>query len=283
MEKLNYLNLGCGSKFHKDWVNLDMTSDSPHVIAANLLKGIPFPDNSFDVIYHSQVLEHILKDKAHDFIKECYRVLKPNGIIRIVVPDLENIVNEYKKFLNECLENPNDLSAANYDWIKLEMYDQTVRNYSGGQMAEFLKQPHVVNEKYIIDRIGFVGRGIRNDYLNLETNNNIFIRVKKSFSSVIFFKKAIRFIFRKIKQKIKFIQPSEASKIGEFRLGGEIHMWMYDRYSLSRLLSECGFEQITVKTPIESNIPKWNDYELDVKDGLIYDPTSLFVEARKRL
>lgn len=282
MEKLNYLNVGCGSKFHKDWVNLDMTSNSTDVIAANLLNGIPFPDKSFDVVYHSQVLEHIPKEKAYNFIKECFRVLKPDGIIRVVVPDLENIVDEYKKFLNECLENPNDQSAANYDWIKLEMYDQTVRNYSGGQMAEFLKQPHVINEKYIIDRIGFVGRSIRNSYLSKDTGNTVAGNFKKAFSSVTLFQKAVRYIFRKIKQKMKFIQPSEISKIGAFRLGGEIHMWMYDRYSLSRLLKDCGFEEISVKSPFESTIPKWKEYELDVKDGLIYDPTSLFVEARKK-
>lgn len=52
-----------------------------------------------------------------------------------------------KSFLNENTENQNDISTANYDWIMLEMYDQTVRNYSGGQMAEFLKQPHLINEK----------------------------------------------------------------------------------------------------------------------------------------
>lgn len=282
MEKLNYLNLGCGSKFHKDWVNVDMKSSSTDVIAANLLNGIPFPDESFDVVYHSQVLEHIPKEKAYNFIKECYRVLKPEGIIRVVVPDLENIVDEYKKFLNESLENSNDLSAANYDWIMLEMYDQTVRNYSGGQMEEFLKQPHVINEKYIIDRIGFVGRSIRNSYISGDTGNTVSGNFKKAFSSVSLFKKAVRYIIRKIKQKIKYIQPSEISKIGAFRLGGEIHMWMYDRYSLSRLLKDCGFEEISVKSPFESTIPKWKEYELDVKDGLIYDPTSLFIEARKK-
>ncbi len=275
MTKLNYLNVGCGNKFHKDWVNVDMTSSSTDVIVANLLKGIPFPDKSFDVVYHSQVLEHFPKEKAKNFIKECFRVLKPDGIIRVVVPDLENIVDEYKKFLNENIENPNDLSAANYDWIMLEMYDQTVRNYSGGQMAEFLKQPHVINEKYVIDRIGFVGKSIRNSYLSGNTFSGNF---KKAFSSVLIFKKAVKYIFRKIRHKT----TSETSKIGAFRLGGEIHMWMYDRYSLSRLLKNCGFEEVSIKSPFESGIPKWKEYELDIKDDLVYDPTSLFVEARKK-
>lgn len=275
MTKLNYLNVGCGNKLHKDWVNVDMASNSKDVVVANLLKGIPFPDESFDVVYHSQVLEHFPKEKAQNFIKECFRVLKPDGIIRVVVPDLENIVDEYKRFLNENIENPSDLSAANYDWIMLEMYDQTVRNSSGGQMAEFIKQPDVLNEKYVIDRIGFTGRSIRNNYLS---RNNVSTNPEKVSSVLSLSKKAVKSVFRKLRRNNK----SEISKIGAFRLGGEIHMWMYDRYSLSRLLKNCGFEEVSIKSPSESGIPKWDDYELDIKDGLVYDPTSLFVEARKK-
>ena len=99
MGKLNYLNLGCGKRYHKDWVNVDMYSDTPDVMAYNLLKGIPFSDNHFEVVYHAQVLEHSPKDDAPGFIKECFRVLKPGGVIRIVVPDLEGIVTEYLKYL----------------------------------------------------------------------------------------------------------------------------------------------------------------------------------------
>jgi predicted SAM-dependent methyltransferase len=275
MEKLNYLNVGCGNKFHKAWFNVDMTSNSVDVIATNLLKGIPFPDNHFDVVYHSQVLEHIPKEKAQDFIKECYRVLKNDGIIRVVVPDLENIVDEYKKNLKENLENPQMLSEANYDWILIEMFDQTVRNYAGGHMAKFLNQPHIANEKYVIDRIGFVGNSIRNNYLSGNTSK---ITLKQVFSNKLLFKKAINYIFKKIKNPM----PSEASTIGAFRIGGEVHMWMYDRYSLSRLLKSCGFVDVSVKTPFESDIPQWKDYELDVKDGMVYDPVGLFVEARKK-
>jgi len=269
--KLNYLNLGCGNKFHKDWINVDMASNSPEVIAANLIKGIPFPDNTFDVVYHSQVLEHFPKDKAPGFIKECFRVLKPGGIIRVVVPDLENIVDEYKKFLNENIENPTELSASNYDWIMLELYDQTVRTYSGGQMADYLRQPDIINEDYVLDRIGFIGANIRNSFLGKTGRNN----EKKSLFSRV--KSSGRNILRNISNKL----GSEKSKVGAFRMGGEIHMWMYDRYSLSRLLKNCGFSEVAVKSPFESAIPNWQDYELDVKGDLVYDPKSLFIEAVK--
>jgi len=58
-------------------------------------------------------------------------------------------------------------------------------------------------------------------------------------------------------------------------------MWMYDRHSLSKLLKEIGFVATEVKTPLTSNIPHWNKYELDEKNGAIFDPTSLFMEAKK--
>lgn len=276
MSKLNYLNVGCGNKFHKEWVNVDMASCSPYVESYNLLKGIPFPDDRFDVVYHSQVLEHFPKEKASDFMNECFRVLKPGGTIRVVVPDLENIVTEYINNLNENINNPSKHAEANYDWILLEMYDQSVRNYSGGQMLEFLRKPNLINEKYTFDRIGYVGKFIRNDLLEKKGGE------KKSYNMMaklkrVGMKNAIKYIVRKLRN----LFSSEAKKVGEFRLGGEIHMWMYDRFSLSRLLKESGFKNIEVKSPYESNIADWGEYELDVVDGGVYDPTSLFVEARK--
>ena len=96
-----------------------MVSHSPHVRQANLLKCIAYPTNQFDVVYHSQVLEHFPKDAAPDFIAECYRILKPGGILRIVLPDLQNIITEYQKQLAILKENPTPESQANYDWIML--------------------------------------------------------------------------------------------------------------------------------------------------------------------
>lgn len=226
MSKLNCLNVGCGNKFHPEWINIDMNSKSPYVKSHNLLKGIPFPNNKFDVVYHSQVLEHFPREKAPDFIKECFRVMKPGGTMRVVVPDLENSVKEYLKYLHENIENPSKKAEANYDWIMLEMYEQTVRNYSGGQMAKFLRQPELINEDYVINRIGYVGKSIRNNYLSTAEKR------QKTRNLLTIAKRVPRYILR----RIRHFFSSEEKRIGAFRLGGEIHMWMYDRYSLSRLL-----------------------------------------------
>ena len=76
-------------------------------------------------------------------------------------------------------------------------------------------------------------------------------------------------------------QESKALKIGQFRLGGEIHQWMYDRYSLSELLSQVGFTEIKVCSAFESEIQTWETYQLDVINGEVRKPDSLFMEARK--
>jgi predicted SAM-dependent methyltransferase len=274
MGNLNYLNVGCGSKFHKDWVNIDMVSYSPHVKTCNLIKGIPYPDNQFDVVYHSQVLEHIPREHAAKFINECFRVIKPGGIIRIVVPDLENIVNEYQKHLKQNLENPTEHSEANYEWNVMELYDQAVSNYRGGQVTKHLSQIKLVNEKYIMDRMGHSG---------MNTRKNQLMSTKEKINKVLGSREVQLKAVRLVLSKVRDFFSSKHAKIGAHRLGGEVHYWMYDRYSLSMLLKSCGFVNTEVKNPFESNIPNWSDYELDIRNGIVYDPISLFMEARKPL
>lgn len=270
--KRSYLNLGCGNKYHKDWTNVDITSKSPYVIPHNLQTGIPFSDNQFDVVYHSQFLEHFPKEKAADFLRECLRVLRPGGIMRVVVPDLENIVTEYVRLLRENIENPSDLAAADYDWIMLEMYDQTVRNYCGGQMGRFLQQSIIINEQYISERTGYFWENYKEKRYKHEINNT-----RPTILTLIndFKEKTI--------YKIKRIFSSEEKAIGCFRLSGENHMWMYDRYSLSRILHQVGFEAIEIKNPFESGIVGWDEFGLDLKNGIPFDPTSLFMEAKRPL
>ncbi|ETR69785.1 MAG: hypothetical protein OMM_09304 [Candidatus Magnetoglobus multicellularis str. Araruama] len=76
-----------------------------------MFHGIPYADYSVDVVYHSHVLEHMPRQFAPVFIQECFRVLKIGGIIRVAVPDLERIVREYLKNLEQALND--DEQAAN--------------------------------------------------------------------------------------------------------------------------------------------------------------------------
>src|SRR6185436_17770630 len=67
----------------------------PKIIAWDLRYGIPFPDGVFDCVYHSHFLEHLPKNGAPAFLKECYRVLKPGGTIRVAVPNLSYWADRY--------------------------------------------------------------------------------------------------------------------------------------------------------------------------------------------
>jgi len=273
---MKYLNIGCGSHYsvNPEWTNIDFISNENAVIAHNLLDGIPFGDQIFDFAYHSHVLEHFSKKDGEIFLLECYRILKPGGILRIAIPDLETIVRHYLSFLENGLEKPsNEIMRANYNWILLEMYDQTVRNQSGGQMLEYLAQDQISNEAFIYERIGQEGIELRK---NLIDNNN-----KGSLKKT--FRMRLSRIYRSAK-KILQVGPrySQYYKIGQFRLGVEIHQWMYDRYSLSFLLKECGFSDIVIRDAFKSYLENWNEYGLDGNNGIVRKPDSLFIEAIKK-
>lgn len=271
MSKLNYLNLGCGAKFHKDWTNVDFISTGEQVIAHNLLAGVPFPDNKFDVVYHSHVLEHFPKDKAFTFIKECHRVLKSGGIIRVAIPDLEQIARNYLKYLEDSLNNV-PKAAEKYEWSLLEMYDQVVRNEGGGEMIPFIQDESKQVDDFLLARNGQEVK-LLIDNMRKKSEPVSPTKTKTSFNLVGRIKnKLVRTLLKEDYQKLK---------VAKFRSEGEIHQWMYDRYSLKQLLEKCGFKDVKVVTAFTSDIPNWNSYELDGKDGQIRKPDSLFMEARK--
>lgn len=68
-------------------------------------------------------------------------------------------------------------------------------------------------------------------------------------------------------------------RLGRFRRSGEIHLWMYDRYSLGRLFHKAGFEAVKERGADESSIPAFETFCLEVVDGRVRKPDSLFVEA----
>lgn len=131
---MRMLNIACGSRYHKDWINIDFYPQE-NVLKVNVLKGLPFDNDLFDVVYSSHFLEHLTPEQADFVLSEIYRILKPGGIIRIVVPDLENICKEYLRILD--LVRKDSSYDEFYEWIVIELIDQLVRVKSGGKMLEF--------------------------------------------------------------------------------------------------------------------------------------------------
>jgi SAM-dependent methyltransferase len=273
------LNVGCGTRVHPAWTNVDMTVTAPGVIAADLTRGIPFPDNRFDVVYHSHVLEHFRREDAARFMAECRRVLRPGGVVRVVVPDLEQIARLYLQKLDAAASAPDSQAAAvEYDWILLEMFDQTVREEPGGGMWRFLMQEPLPARDFVAGRIG------NHALPNAAASNAPAVRgglASRLLGRLLQWRRYPHFA-REALARVVLGGDHASLRVGRFRRSGEVHQWMYDRYSLTRLLASCGYEQARQVGPTESAIPDWRSNNLDTEpDGTVYKPDSLFVEARK--
>lgn len=281
---MNYLNLGCGRRFYPNWTNVDFTSTGEGVIAHNLTQGIPFPDASFNVVYHSHVLEHFSIAQAETFLQECYRVLLPQGVLRVVVPDLEQIARTYLKAL-ELASSSSQEWAANYEWILLEMYDQVARNNPGGEMVAYLSKEHIVNANFIRERCGYEAKNLIEI---AQQQRNKLQPVSGQVGQPKHLLKEIYRLLRYPKHRREFLLRLMLGKeyshlqVGRFRQSGEVHQWMYDRYSLALLLEKNGLKNIIQRTATESYIPDWTSFNLDTElDGTVYKPDSLFMEAIK--
>lgn len=111
------LHLGCGTVIADGWVNVDnatgahvrklpiigavagkllfRTPWSPDIVFQDLRKPFRWADGTVDVIYTSNTIEHLKKRDGENCLRECARVLRPGGILRVVVPDLKGYVEDY--------------------------------------------------------------------------------------------------------------------------------------------------------------------------------------------
>ena len=136
-EKL-MLNIGCGTDYKDDWINIDNNSDNNIEkldLNWDLRCALPFPDNSVDFIYNEHFLEHLTVEEGIRAVKDFMRILKPNGILRIAMPDLKNTVAMYldpnwesdpviKKFGLEYIKTKAEMINTNFRaWGHKWLYD----------------------------------------------------------------------------------------------------------------------------------------------------------------
>ena len=271
------LNIGCGRRYHRDWVNLDLESSDSNVIRHDVNKGIPFEQGRFDAVYHSHILEHLEPADGQNLIQECYRVLKPGGVLRIVVPDLECIARLYLEMHQEAWSG-DETSQINYNWMKLELLDQLVRRDSGGRMGRYMASREIKNSEFVRSRIGDEF-SICQSHGQAEqlTSLPLLKRIGRMSSGLR------RNLSRTLVRLLLGTDAVAAFDEGLFRREGEIHRWMYDRFSLRNLTESVGFENFTVCEAFESQISDYASYELDAVDDSVRKPDSIFVECQKPL
>lgn len=80
------LHLGCGRKYIPGFVHIDV-QPGPHVDVVGPVEKLPMPDNSVSLIYASHILEHFGRFVYMSVLREWFRVLRPDGVLRLAVPD----------------------------------------------------------------------------------------------------------------------------------------------------------------------------------------------------
>ena len=267
------LNVGCGRRFHADWVNVDLMPVNESVQPCDISKGLPFDDNQFDAVYHSHVLEHFEQDAGRSLLRECLRVLKPGGVVRVVVPDLEQIASLYLQKHQQAWDGNGN--PVDYQWMKLELLDQLVRSRSGGEMGRFIVEDSIEDKAFAKQRIGDEFNLCNHQDQSIEEPNSLLTRLGDDWSN---------FKNKMARRCVRWLlgRPAEAAlKEALFRQQGEIHRWMYDRFSLRELFELSGFVDFQVKRADESQIDGFVDFQLDSFEGEVRKPDSIFVEATK--
>jgi len=267
------VNIACGASYVDGWVNLDYLPSSPAVTKANLLESLPLKSASVDILYSSHFVEHIPRQRLNLFLMECYRVLKPGGGIRLVLPDLDELCREYLR-----RRDAGEHEMA--DFVVLEILDQCVRTQPGGELAAHYRRiitsniPDMVN--YIRDRTGedlscSGDRGesrVRSRWLQvLQNPTRLRARLEWWYCHAV----------------TALLPAAFRSQNVSFTPVGERHAWVYDFHSLSGLLVQAGFENVKKYRCDQSGIAGFPLYPLDINQdgGPRKGQGSMYLEARK--
>ena len=146
--RIRKLNIGCGENTLQGWLNSDCYPKSDKVMYIDATKPFIFKDNQFYYIFSEHMIEHISYQHGMQMLKECYRVLKSGGKLRVSTPDLSFLINLYRsnkyEIQNEYIQWITDNFIQNapfYDetfvinifmreWGHQFIYDEKILRYS---------------------------------------------------------------------------------------------------------------------------------------------------------
>ena len=129
------INMGCGWRnFGEEWIHID-GGNYDHTDYTDIC-NLPYEDETVDLIYSSHVLEYFDRNDVVGVLNEWYRVLKPNGIIRIAVPDFYNMS---KLYVNGDIKLSKLLGPL---YGKMKMSEKTIYHktvYDFDELSDMLK------------------------------------------------------------------------------------------------------------------------------------------------
>jgi predicted SAM-dependent methyltransferase len=128
------LNLGGGGVLFHRWLTADVDPRSD--VYVDVTRPLPFRDAAIDVVYCEEVIEHISRQDAILMLRECLRILKPGGWLRLTTPSLDY-------FARRALTDPNGTFEIN-DIFYLHGHRHI---YSEANMRAFLEESRFIDIK----------------------------------------------------------------------------------------------------------------------------------------
>ena len=266
MHQPRFLNLACGATYvdAPQWLNLDYRPLGPAVQQADLLGPLPVADASLQLVYSSHFIEHVPRSHIAGLLRECRRALQPGGLLRLVVPDLQEMCSRY---LQARSAGEHEIA----DVLVLEILDQCVRKRAGGELAELYERVRSgpadsAMRRFIFERSGetLAAHGTS------AAARPFFSRLQGAVE-----RRYVRLLLRLLPRAFRQQNVSLAEV-------GELHAWLYDAHTLGALLQQAGFSQLQVMAHDRSAEPTFPCVPLDTtpagrpRKGL----QSLYLEAR---
>jgi predicted SAM-dependent methyltransferase len=95
MDKKIKVHFGCGYHKLEGWINVDLDMACKPDLVADLRQNLPFKSRSADYIHSEDFVDQLDLKRGYHFFKECHRVLKEGGVMRVLTPDLHQFARRY--------------------------------------------------------------------------------------------------------------------------------------------------------------------------------------------
>ncbi|WP_295388952.1 methyltransferase domain-containing protein [uncultured Thiodictyon sp.] len=290
------LNLGCGGSLvtSDDWINLDYAPANASVQQADLLARLPLAAGSVAVVYSSHFIEHVPRSHVPGILGECFRVLRPGGVMRLVLPDIEEMCREY-------LARREASEHEKADFVVVEMIDQCVRLTGGGELGQLYRRyaadpaRHSEMIDYLRARNGEDLRP-RLSPLRLEigqpeeerqgrSDGSLLTRLAHRSNRLRTFPGRLRTRARHawFEWLLQQLPPTFRLQNVSVASVGERHHWLWDLHQITQALQRAGFEQVERSQFNTSRVADFPFYPLDVDDEgrARKGAESMYVEASK--
>lgn len=149
------LQIGAQSNSIDGWLNVDIHPKSETVAYMDATEPFPFSDDSLDYIFSEHMIEHISFEDGHFMLKECFRVLKKGGKIRISTPDLAFLFGLYSKEKTDTQIRYINFSVERYLKNRVPAMDTIViNNFMRDWGHQFVHDEKSL--RHLLSTVGFV-------------------------------------------------------------------------------------------------------------------------------